>query len=231
MRVISGSARGLKLKAPEGLNTRPTTDRIKESLFNIIAADLYDICFLDLFGGSGGIGIEALSRGARKAYFADSSRKSIDIINDNLKRARLDSKAVVMNCDFRQALNRIKAEGEKFDIVFLDPPYNTTLAADAAGSEFRTDIKLLDLEIRRPLRHYRILRFTRLHMAEKIGCHPSVLFRGEYPVSLYILSCIPPVPAAAVLRFPVNRKRYKLFKDFCRQFEFFYFHTVLRCFT
>lgn len=133
MRVISGSARGLKLKAPEGLNTRPTTDRIKESLFNIIAADLYDICFLDLFGGSGGIGIEALSRGARKAYFADSSRKSIDIINDNLKRARLDSKAVVMNCDFRQALNRIKAEGEKFDIVFLDPPYNTTLAADAAG--------------------------------------------------------------------------------------------------
>ncbi|MBQ6554015.1 MAG: 16S rRNA (guanine(966)-N(2))-methyltransferase RsmD [Firmicutes bacterium] len=132
MRVISGSARGLKLKAPDGLNTRPTTDRIKESLFNIIAADLFDICFLDLFGGSGGIGIEALSRGARKAYFADSSRKSIDIINDNLKRARLDDKAVVLNCDFRQALSRIKAEGEKFDIIFLDPPYNTTLAADAA---------------------------------------------------------------------------------------------------
>ncbi len=132
MRVISGSARGLKLKAPEGMNTRPTTDRIKESLFNIIAADLYDICFLDLFGGSGGIGIEALSRGARKAYFADSSRKSIEIINDNLKRARLVDRAVVLNCDFRQALNRIKAMGDRFDIVFLDPPYNTTLAADAA---------------------------------------------------------------------------------------------------
>lgn len=131
MRVISGSARGLKLKAPEGMDTRPTTDRIKESLFNIIAPDLYDAVFLDLFGGSGAIGIEALSRGAKKAYIADNSRKSIAVINDNLKRARLEDKAVVMQCDFMQALDRIKALGESFDIIFLDPPYNTDMAAMA----------------------------------------------------------------------------------------------------
>ena len=131
MRVISGTARGLKLKAPEGLNTRPTTDRIKESLFNIIAADLYDICFVDLFSGSGSIGIEALSRGAHKAYFCDNNAKSIAVIKDNIKRAHLEDKAVVMQCGFLQALVRIKAAGDKIDIAFLDPPYNTVLAVQA----------------------------------------------------------------------------------------------------
>ncbi len=131
MRVISGTARGLKLKAPEGMNTRPTTDRIKESLFNIIAADLYDICFLDLFSGSGSIGIEALSRGAKKAYFCDNNAKSIAVIKDNIKRAHVDDRAVVMHCGFLQALEQIKTAGDKIDIAFLDPPYNTELAVKA----------------------------------------------------------------------------------------------------
>ena len=131
MRVISGTARGLKLKAPEGMNTRPTTDRIKESLFNIIAADLYDICFLDLFGGSGSIGIEALSRGAKKAYFADSSRQSISVIKENIKKARFEDRAVVLSCDHSRALEQIKRTGDVFDIIFLDPPYGKGLVEDA----------------------------------------------------------------------------------------------------
>ena len=123
MRVISGSARGHKLKAPEGLTTRPTTDRIKESLFNIIAGDLYQCKFLDLFSGSGAMGIEALSRGADKAVFVDKDRKSISIINDNLKATRLDNKAQVLNCDVSTAVSKLKSLNEKFDIIFMDPPY------------------------------------------------------------------------------------------------------------
>lgn len=124
MRVISGSARGLKLKAPEGLNTRPTTDRIKESLFNIIAADLYQCRFLDLFSGSGAIGIEALSRGAKKAVLVDSDVKSAAVIKHNLKAARVEDRAEVFNCDIIKALSCLKDRGEKFDIIFMDPPYN-----------------------------------------------------------------------------------------------------------
>lgn len=124
MRVISGSARGHKLRAPEGLTTRPTTDRIKESLFNIIAADLYECRFLDLFSGSGGIGIEALSRGAEKAVFVDRDKKSVSVIRDNLRATRLEERAQVMNCDIASAISKLGSLGEKFDIIFMDPPYN-----------------------------------------------------------------------------------------------------------
>lgn len=124
MRVISGSARGRKLKAPEGLNTRPTTDRIKESLFNIIAADLYECRFLDLFSGSGGMGIEALSRGAKKAVFVDNNRNSVAVINDNIRATRFEDRALVLNCDISGAISKLGSIGEKFDIIFMDPPYN-----------------------------------------------------------------------------------------------------------
>ena len=85
MRVIAGKAKRLQLKTPTGMDTRPTTDRIKETLFNMIQDELYDIYFLDLFSGSGGIGIEALSRGARKAVFVEQNRNASDIIRDNLQ--------------------------------------------------------------------------------------------------------------------------------------------------
>ena len=127
MRVISGSARGLKLKTPEGLDTRPTIDRIKESLFNIISPDLYDIDFLDIFSGSGGIGIEALSRGAKKAVFIDSSKTSVDIIEQNLKSARLFEKAEIYNSDVFVTISKLGRENKKFDIIFMDPPYNKGL--------------------------------------------------------------------------------------------------------
>lgn len=128
MRVISGQARGLKLKAPEGLETRPTTDRIKESLFNIMAPDLYGCVFLDLFSGSGGIGIEALSRGAEKVVFVDSSPKSIAVIKDNLSRARLEDKAQVICGDVIFIIKSLAAKGVTFDIIYLDPPYGHGLA-------------------------------------------------------------------------------------------------------
>lgn len=131
MRVISGSARGRKLKAPEGLTTRPTTDRIKESLFNIIAADLYECRFLDLFSGSGSMGIEAISRGAKKAVFVDNNRNSVAVINENIKATRFEERAEVMNCDVSNAIARLGSLGEKFDIIFMDPPYNKGLVESA----------------------------------------------------------------------------------------------------
>lgn len=131
MRVISGSARGLRLKAPEGLSTRPTLDRIKESLFNILAMDLPEADFLDVFSGSGGIGIEALSRGANSAVFIDEGRQSVEIIKDNLKFTRLADKALVLNLDFKTAINRLKNDGRAFDIIFMDPPYNKGLVQEA----------------------------------------------------------------------------------------------------
>lgn len=124
MRVISGSAKGRKLKAPEGLTTRPTTDRIKESLFNIIAGDLYECRFLDLFSGSGGMGIEALSRGAQKAVFVDNNKNSVYVIKENIKATRFEGRAKVLNRDVSSAILMLGSLGEKFDIIFMDPPYN-----------------------------------------------------------------------------------------------------------
>lgn len=140
MRVISGSARGLKLNAPEGLSTRPTTDRIKESLFNIIAFDLYDCRFLDLFSGSGSIGIEALSRGASRAVFVDEARSSIDIINSNLKKAKLSDKALVLQKKADSAVSELKKRGESFDIIFMDPPYNKGFVSSTLYSILNSSI-------------------------------------------------------------------------------------------
>lgn len=127
MRVISGQARGLKLKAPEGLETRPTTDRIKESLFNIITGDIYEADFLDLFSGSGGIGIEALSRGAKAAVFVDESRKSLDAIRYNLSRTPFLSKAEVIKGNAVSVIRSLGMQGRQFDIIFMDPPYSMGL--------------------------------------------------------------------------------------------------------
>ncbi|MGN1318147.1 MAG: 16S rRNA (guanine(966)-N(2))-methyltransferase RsmD [Lachnospirales bacterium] len=140
MRVISGSARGLKLKAPEGLTTRPTTDRIKESLFNIIAADIYDCRFLDLFSGSGAIAIEALSRGAKGAVLVDADFKSIKVINDNLKAARVSDRAEVIKSSCVLAINKLSLRKDKFDIIFMDPPYNKNFVNDTLNAIVKGDI-------------------------------------------------------------------------------------------
>lgn len=127
MRVIAGSARRLQLEAPKGLATRPTLDREKETLFNMLQTGIYDSLFLDLFSGSGQIGIEALSRGARQAYFVEESTKALDCIKRNLISTKLDDRAVVMGCDVLSAISRLDRQGLCFDYIFMDPPYGEQL--------------------------------------------------------------------------------------------------------
>ena len=120
MRVISGSARGVQLRTPEGLKTRPTADRVKEAMFSIIQFDIPCSKVLDLFGGTGQLGIEALSRGASVSYFIDESEQACKLIKENLQKTKLSDKANVIRSDYASFL---KSTREKFDIIFLDPPY------------------------------------------------------------------------------------------------------------
>ena len=123
MRVIAGKARRLPLIAPPGEDTRPTTDRIKETLFNILQDDLYACRFLDLFAGTGGIGIEALSRGAEEAVFVENDRAAIRCIRTNLEKTKLAGQAVVKQIDVAMAVAALGRERKHFDIIFADPPY------------------------------------------------------------------------------------------------------------
>lgn len=122
MRVIAGTARSLPLKTPAGLDTRPTTDRIKETLFNMLNNHIPGCIFVDLFSGSGGIGIEALSRGAKKVYFADNSPKAIACIQQNLSFTKTQDRAIVLKQDACSALGSIREI--QVDILFMDPPYD-----------------------------------------------------------------------------------------------------------
>lgn len=128
MRVISGSARGLKLTAPDGLDTRPTTDRVKESVFNIISRYLPVDSVLDLFAGSGALGIEALSRACKRAVFVESNHSALNVIKRNTEAARVHDRCEVVQGD---ASAYIANTTEKFDIIFLDPPYSTGLLSKA----------------------------------------------------------------------------------------------------
>lgn len=123
MRVIAGSARSIALVAPPGEATRPTTDRIKETLFNMISYGLPDCRFLDLFSGSGAVGIEALSRGASEAVFVEKDKAALACIAKNLQKTRLSERARVLAAEAGAALRRLEAEGRAFDYIFMDPPY------------------------------------------------------------------------------------------------------------
>lgn len=127
MRVISGDKKGFKLKAPKGSNTRPTEDRIKESLFNILRNIKKDSIVLDLFAGSGSIGIEFLSRGAKEAYFIDNSYESINCIKENLNHTNLKDKSKVFKIDAFKGLTKFN-NNIKFDYIFADPPYRKGIA-------------------------------------------------------------------------------------------------------
>ena len=127
MRVIAGKARRLQLKTPEGLDTRPTTDRIKETLFNMLQPKLADCVFLDLFSGSGAIGIEALSRGAKRTFFVENAREPLKCIRENLENTNLMDDAIIIGKDVLTALRQLKEEQTVFDIVFMDPPYRKDL--------------------------------------------------------------------------------------------------------
>lgn len=123
MRIISGKYKGKKIEGYDIEGTRPTQDRIKESLFGIIQNDLYDSKVLDLFTGSGNLGIEALSNGAQIAYFVDNNLKCINALNKNLKSINIDTYKI-FNLDYKKALQYFKNNNVNFDIIFLDPPYN-----------------------------------------------------------------------------------------------------------
>lgn len=127
MRVISGKYRGRTLVAPEGMNTRPTMDRVKEAMFSILGFRLQDAIVLDLFAGSGGLAIEALSRGAKKAIINDFSSSAIEIIKKNIKSIKIDEEVIIYNKDYKEILSILN---EKIDVLFLDPPYKMNIYKD-----------------------------------------------------------------------------------------------------
>ena len=137
MRVITGSARGITLKTPEGMVTRPTTDRVKEAMFSIIHFEIPGADVLDLFGGTGQLGIEALSRGAKSAVFVDAGEPACRLIRENLKRTRLEAQARVVRSDYLAYLERTK---DQFDIILLDPPYAEVFLESAIKKITEIDI-------------------------------------------------------------------------------------------
>ena len=137
MRVITGTARGIQLKTPDGMTTRPTSDRVKEAMFSIIHFEIPGASVLDLFGGTGQLGIEALSRGAKKAVFVDAGEPACKIIRENLKRTKMEQQGSVVRSDYLDYLNRCR---EKFDIILLDPPYAEVFLENALKKITEIDI-------------------------------------------------------------------------------------------
>lgn len=137
MRVISGKARGIQLKTPDGMLTRPTADRVKEALFSIIHFDIPGARVLDLFGGTGQLGIEALSRGAKSAVFVDAREEACKLIRENLKRTKLEGEGRVIRSDYLDYLSRCK---ESFNLIFLDPPYAEVFLENALNRITEIDI-------------------------------------------------------------------------------------------
>jgi 16S rRNA (guanine966-N2)-methyltransferase len=123
MRVITGSAKGYGLKAPKHMHLRPTPSRVKEAIFSSLADRIPGCRVLELFAGSGAFSIEALSRGAESASIVEKDRRTIGLIQENLKKTHLESKARLIQADVRQVLERLCREGAKFDLIFADPPY------------------------------------------------------------------------------------------------------------
>ena len=126
MRIIAGTARSLPLKAPEGMDTRPTTDRIKETLFNMIQQDVPDCYFLDLFAGSGQIGLEAVSRGAAKAFFIENAKNAAACIQDNIRFTKFEDACTLLQTDVISGLRTLEGK-YRFDLIFMDPPYKKEL--------------------------------------------------------------------------------------------------------
>ena len=128
MRVIAGTAKGTKLNSIDDISTRPTLDRVKEPLFSIIQNNIVESNVLDLFAGSGALGIESLSRGAKHCTFCDKSYKSIQMLKENIQKVRMQEKSTILNIDYKKCLDEQK---EKFDIIFIDPPYKMDIAIDS----------------------------------------------------------------------------------------------------
>lgn len=138
MRIITGTAKGIRLKTLEGDATRPTSERVKEAVFSMLHGDIENREILDLFSGSGQMGLEALSRGAKHATLCDKSPQAIAIISENANKTQLDSKCTIKRCDYLEALRM--TSGNKFDIIFLDPPYASGFYSIALENMLKYDI-------------------------------------------------------------------------------------------
>lgn len=141
MRVISGTAKGTSLESLEGTKTRPTLDRVKEALFNILQNDINDAYVLDLFSGSGALGIESLSRGAKFCVMADKSSDAIKVITRNLQKTRLEGNAKIIKNDYIKTLNSLN---DKFDLIFIDPPYAENIAVNSIKLILELDLLAKD---------------------------------------------------------------------------------------
>ena len=139
MRIITGSARGVSLETLEGLDTRPTAERVKESVFSMLQFELENRRVLDLFAGSGQMGLEALSRGAAGCVFVEKSLEAMDIVKKNAKKTRLAEKCRIVNMDYKDYLRGARGR-EKFDIVILDPPYSMKILPEILETLVRLDL-------------------------------------------------------------------------------------------
>ena len=148
MRIITGLARGKRLQTPSGLHTRPTTDRVKESLFNIIQTRIPDCVFLDLFSGSGAIGLEAASRGAKKVIICDKSKDAFHIIKKNIEKTHMEEQTECYHLSYEKLLET--KINEKLDIIYIDPPYKTGLIYESLkiilSKELLNDDSLIIIE-------------------------------------------------------------------------------------
>ncbi|MEA5095877.1 MAG: 16S rRNA (guanine(966)-N(2))-methyltransferase RsmD [Sedimentibacter saalensis] len=140
MRIISGTNKGKKLYAPEGMSVRPTSDKIKEAIFNILGYIDEDSNVLDLFAGSGNVGIEFLARGAKSCTFVDLSNKSLMFVRKNLELCNFKDRAKVVQSDYEKAIENFAAKDEKFDYIFADPPYDLNCGANIAKKVFEHNI-------------------------------------------------------------------------------------------
>ena len=139
MKIITGVAKGMNLETLEGEATRPTSQRVKEAIFSMIQFEVENTCVLDLFAGSGQMGLEALSRGAKKATFCDASRDAADIVIRNAKKARLFDKCRISCCDYNQMIRGLAGK-EKYDIIFIDPPYKDKNICEVLKKIVKADI-------------------------------------------------------------------------------------------
>ena len=169
MRIISGKNRGTKLYTLEGENTRPTLDRVKEAVFSKIQFQLQDAVVLDLFAGSGALSLEALSRGAKKAYLCDNSGAAINVIKKNVQKTNNIDNTVIINKDYQKALLEIK--NEKFDIVFLDAPYKSNYDVNAVkqiiSQDLLNDNGIILIETDDKLRIYSELENVSIHIYDE----------------------------------------------------------------
>ena len=178
MRVIAGKARRLNLKTVPGMETRPTTDRIEETLFNILQPELLDCRFPDLFSGSGAIGIEALSRGAAQAVFVEKNPKACACIKENLTFTKLADSGTLLNMDVMQALRSLEGKGV-FDCIFMDPPYNKELEKSVltylSGSSLLADEGIIIVEASKE---------TKFDYAEELGY--TIIKEKEYKTNKHV---------------------------------------------